>query len=234
MILQLRDFSKRLLRCLRCTGAWALSIGLLLERAAAVETPARPLPLQIPAPTNNPATPQRIALGRLLFFDPILSESKDVSCATCHNPKYAWTDGRATPIGIGGIGAGPQRRFRAAGSTPVITRNVPTLLNIAFQGATNAMPAIPENAPMLWDARVRSLEHQVSIPLSTAGEMSLQDSKPHSALDRAVQRLVDIPEYEHRFREAFGPLGSKSTSIDPQRLVQAIASFERSLAGSGS
>src|SRR5687768_7673787 len=43
------------------------------------------LPTAIPAPPANPTTPERVALGRLLFWDPILSGQKDVACATCHH-----------------------------------------------------------------------------------------------------------------------------------------------------
>ena len=53
-------------------------------------------------PRDNPYTPEKAALGRLLYFDPRLSADGTVSCATCHNPKYAFTDGAAVSTGIRG------------------------------------------------------------------------------------------------------------------------------------
>src|SRR5688572_2251849 len=51
------------------------------------------LPLDVPAPAENPTTPARVALGRLLFWDPVLSGQKDVACATCHHPDLGYSDG---------------------------------------------------------------------------------------------------------------------------------------------
>jgi cytochrome c peroxidase len=57
----------------------------------------RSLPARAPEPADNPPTPAKITLGRLLFFDPILSATQTVACATCHHPKFTWADRRATP-----------------------------------------------------------------------------------------------------------------------------------------
>ena len=72
---------------------WALWVGCFATAAAAVTAPnttaqarLEALPLERPAPADNPTTPERVALGRLLFWDPILSGSRDVACATCHHP----------------------------------------------------------------------------------------------------------------------------------------------------
>ena len=51
------------------------------------------LPLDVPAPSDNPTTRERAALGRLLFWDPILSGQRDVACATCHHPSFGYSDG---------------------------------------------------------------------------------------------------------------------------------------------
>ncbi len=56
----------------------------------------------IPAPKSNPITPEKAALGQLLFFDPRLSGSGALSCATCHNPALGWSD--ALPTGLGHMG----------------------------------------------------------------------------------------------------------------------------------
>ena len=85
---------------------------------AAPEMEPRPLPRTAPDPGENPATPGKVALGRLLFFDPVLSSSRDVSCATCHDPRRGWADSRPTPIGVGGSGDGPARVFTGSAPEP--------------------------------------------------------------------------------------------------------------------
>lgn len=50
-------------------------------------------PNSIPEPIDNPITPQKVKLGKLLFFDKRLSRADDISCATCHDPKFGWSDG---------------------------------------------------------------------------------------------------------------------------------------------
>lgn len=54
-------------------------------------------------------SPETAALGQLLFYDPILSGNREVSCATCHHPAFGTSDGVSLGIGDGGIGLGPQR-----------------------------------------------------------------------------------------------------------------------------
>src|SRR5262245_10474895 len=58
---------------------------------------------------NNPSTPEKIELGRLLYFDPILSGDNTQSCATCHHPDLGFSDGRNFSMGLGGQGVGPER-----------------------------------------------------------------------------------------------------------------------------
>lgn len=71
-------------------------------------TPARVDPyaaFRPPPPLQQPASPQdraRLQLGRMLFFDPILSRQQAISCATCHNPGLSWASGLKRPIGDGG------------------------------------------------------------------------------------------------------------------------------------
>ncbi len=202
--------------------------------AAAPSTQALPpgmqlaaLPLRSPEPADNPATAARIALGRLLFFDPILSSTREVACATCHNPRFGWADGRATPIGIGGIGDGPARTFHAPDSLPLLTRNVPTVLNVGFNGVVTGVPPDPASAPMFWDSRERSLEQQVYTPLKTLGEMRGPACAENAAVPQAVQRVRALDEYRERFQAAFGP--STGEVVTAGHLAQAIAAFERSL-----
>ena len=59
---------------------------------------------------NNPTTPEKTELGRLLFFDPVLSGDNTQSCATCHHPDLGLSDGRSQSMGFGGTGVGPERK----------------------------------------------------------------------------------------------------------------------------
>ena len=89
----------------------------------------------IPYPPDNTRLDDRIDLGRLLFFDPILSGEQDVSCGTCHHPDFAFADGRALPVGAGGSGLGPDREPGVSTVTglPIeeTPRNTQTVLNAA-------------------------------------------------------------------------------------------------------
>jgi hypothetical protein len=63
----------------------------------------------IPYPPDNPPRQERIALGRLLFFDPIMGGEQDVACGTCHHPDFGFADGRQFGAGTSGSGLGPNR-----------------------------------------------------------------------------------------------------------------------------
>ena len=65
-------------------------------------------------PVDNPTTPERVELGRLLFFDPVLSEDNDIACATCHHPDYGFADGLVVASGRGGSGVAAQRERRTS------------------------------------------------------------------------------------------------------------------------
>ena len=65
----------------------------------------QPVP-PVPYPENNPYNPDRVELGRLLFFDPILSGEKDTACGTCHLPTFGMADGLPLAVGCRGQGLG--------------------------------------------------------------------------------------------------------------------------------
>ena len=81
-------------------------------------------------PETNPLTPDKIALGRRLFFDTSLSIDRTMSCATCHDPERSYTDGRAVAKGV----------HDAAGA-----RNTPTILNAGFGRAFSGTAARPRS-----------------------------------------------------------------------------------------
>ncbi|MBI1839573.1 MAG: cytochrome-c peroxidase [Verrucomicrobia bacterium] len=195
--------------------------------AAPPEMRLTPLPLRAPEPPDNPGTAEKIALGRLLFFDPILSSTRDVSCATCHSPRWGWGDARPVPIGVGGAGVGPARMFVGPSSLPVLLRNTPTLLNVGFNGLVSGAEPAAAAAPMFWDSRASGLESQVAIPIAMVGEMSGAGHQERDPMAEAVRRVQDIPDYRERFRKAFEPRAGQA--VTPEHLAQAIAAFERSL-----
>jgi len=93
---------------------------------------------------NEPGS--KAELGKLLFFDPILSKDSTISCASCHKPAYAFADTSATSIGVAG----------AKG-----VRNTPTAMNVALHQS------------FFWDGRAKSLEEQALAPIENPAEMNL-------------------------------------------------------------
>jgi cytochrome c peroxidase len=187
-------------------------------------SPFAALPLQARGPADNPSTPAKIALGRLLFWDPILSGSQDVACATCHHPEYGYSDGRDLPIGTGGKGLGRKRSF-LSNALRVATRNTPTILNVGFSGIDTSSHYEPLAAPMFWDMRVRGLEAQVFEPIEKLDEMRGRRIAAGGGMAAAIERVAAIPRYRELFRGAFGD----DETVTPINLARAVAAFERAL-----
>jgi cytochrome c peroxidase len=95
-------------------------------------------------PKDNPQTPGKIALGEKLFFDGRLSANGTVACASCHDPRLAFTDGRPVAVGI---------------DNRVGQRNSPTVLNALY------------NQFQFWDGRAITLEQQAGLPIVNPVEM---------------------------------------------------------------
>jgi len=96
------------------------------------------------APGDTPALADRVELGKQLFFDPRLSGSGQIACASCHDPQLGWGDGRRTAIG----------HDRQTGP-----RNSQSLLNIGYF------------EPLFWDGRAETLEEQALQPVVDPLEM---------------------------------------------------------------
>lgn len=103
------------------------------------------VPDSVPAPADNQLTPARVELGKSLFFDPRLSGSNWISCATCHNPTLGWSDGLPKGIGNG---------------MATLPRATPTIINTAYQ------------RHQMWDGRARTLEEQAHGPMANSAEMN--------------------------------------------------------------
>ena len=188
------------------------------------------LPQSVNAPPDNPLTADKIALGKLLFWDPILSGNRDVACATCHHPRNAYAEDRDLSIGVNGVGYGRSRRFQSPNSIPFVKRNSPTMVNIGFNGISQAGEYSPANAPMFWDMRVNSLETQALEPIKSFEEMRGDTYPEDKALETVVARLNAIPKYRALFSKAFG----SENAVNATNLGKAIASFGRSLVSNNS
>lgn len=159
-------------------------------------------------PRNNLGEASKVELGYQLFFDPILSNDKTTSCASCHHPDFGMADGLVKGVGAGGKGYGAHR----AGTGPELPRNTPSLFNVAF------------NEFQFWDGRVRTLEEQVLVPLFAENEMNQHD------LAELLKRLRAVPQYRELFAKAFGFKSKQDGSeINLQNIARAIAAFERKL-----
>ncbi len=99
----------------------------------------------VPVPEQNPQTPEKIALGKKLFFDRRLSGDGTMSCSTCHDPEKAFTDGLDISLSY---------------PTTKNWRNSPTLVNVAFQKY------------LFHDGRALTLEDQALFPMMSAFEMN--------------------------------------------------------------
>lgn len=181
-------------------------------------------------PVGNASTNLKVELGRMLFWDPILSGTKDVSCATCHHPDFGYADGLDLSIGVHGMGLGPQRQNSNPNEAFFAGRNAPTVLNTAFNGMDENGVYVPETGVMFWDLRANGLEEQALLPPSSFEEMRGDAYAAEDAIDSVILRLAAINEYQGLFSQAFGG----AASINEANLSRALAAFQRSLVSNNS
>ncbi|HEX6385040.1 MAG TPA: parallel beta-helix domain-containing protein [Anaerolineae bacterium] len=136
--------------------------------ASSVEPSLTGLQRQFPPlnePADNPTTPEKVELGRLLFFDPVLSQNNNIACATCHHPDLGFADGLQHAVSPDGV---------------VLARNTPGLWNVGF--AQN----------LFWDGRLDSLETQVEFPLTHPDEMGVHHPEALVAELRHIRAYVNL------------------------------------------
>ncbi|MES9941816.1 MAG: cytochrome-c peroxidase [Candidatus Thiodiazotropha sp. 6PLUC2] len=121
---------------------------LLLISSSAIAQQWQALPETATSPPDNPTTPEKVELGKMLFFDPRLSSNGTVSCFSCHNVMEGGDDHRTTSIGVHGQAGG---------------RNAPSVWNAAFHSV------------QFWDGRATSLEDQAKGPPANPIEMGMSD-----------------------------------------------------------
>jgi cytochrome c peroxidase len=189
---------------------------------------------ETPRPPGDGRLAARVELGRLLFFDPILSGEKDVACGTCHHPDFAFADGRQLGAGASGTGLGPSRIVSASSISgePIGLegRNSPTVFNAAFNADGSGQPS--HLGLQFWDGRAVGLEAQARGPLASRTEMAGDAYPGEAAEDSVVARLRAVAEYVARFEAAFPAEaavqgGPELITIDTY--ARAVAAYEREL-----
>jgi cytochrome c peroxidase len=166
-----------------------------------------PLPF---VPADNPMSPEKVELGRRLFFEPALSVTGKHSCASCHEPALAFTDGRAVGVGATGVST----------STGAMS-----LVNVAY------------NVSFGWAAPgVRSLEEQMLQPLLNEHpvELGLRGRE-----ETVVRALVSDERYRAAFAKAFPEAGGqvafdqvvKSIAAFERTLISGKSAFDRYVFG---
>jgi cytochrome c peroxidase len=128
-------------------------------------------PAKIPYPNDNSYSEAKLKLGRMLFFDPILSGSGSRSCASCHNPGLSWADGQPRAVGL---------------TQELLTLRCPTLLGVAW---------IPKPG---WTGRFRDLENVAMTPITSPQMMNLPEA---SLIERLSESSGYVAAFKKAFHE---------------------------------
>jgi cytochrome c peroxidase len=128
------------------------------------------LPEVAPAPADNPTTPEKVELGRMLYMDPRFSSTGTVSCNSCHNVMLGGEDNRSVSMGVHGQTGG---------------RSSPTVWNSAFSSS------------QFWDGRAATLEDQAKGPVTNPIEMGM--SELEEAMNRVRAIPGYRPYFERAF-----------------------------------
>lgn len=171
-----------------------------LERSKLVEKYTAP---KIQEPILNKTNEYRVELGKTLFFDPRLSGSNWISCATCHNPSMGWSDGLPTAIGEG---------------QKVLGRATPTIINTAY------------NHLQMWDGRFKSLEDQAMGPIGAEGEMNQNPEELVEEL-KAIPGYVEMFKDAYPGRGITKDTISMALAAFERTIVSGEAPFDRWIAG---
>jgi cytochrome c peroxidase len=160
-------------------------------------------PARVPFPEDNAPTAARETLGRALFFDPRLSGSNWISCASCHNPGLSWGDALPRAIGHG---------------MQTLGRRTPTILNLAWADA------------MFWDGRADSLEAQALGPIEAEGEMNLPLAELAGKLS-AIEGYRTLFAAAYPGEPIAPPTIAKAIATFERAVVSADAPFDRWVRG---
>jgi cytochrome c peroxidase len=173
------------------------SIGAQAEFKALPDTP--------PIPADNPQTPAKIELGKMLYFDPRLSMDGTISCNSCHNVMFHGGDGRPVGVGIHGQRGG---------------RGSPTVWNSAF------------HTVQFWDGRAATLEQQALGPLVNSIEMGM--TSHDLVIDRIKQIPGYVQAFKKAFPKENGPTISntaKAIAAYERTLITPNSPFDKYMKG---
>jgi cytochrome c peroxidase len=164
-----------------------------------------PIPTTPPELPGNAATPTKVELGKMLYFDPRLSASHSISCSSCHNIGLGGADAEPTSIG---------HRWQRGG------RNAPTVLNAVF------------NHAQFWDGRAKDLEQQAGGPIANPVEMA--SPTPHVAEQlKGIPGYGDL--FAKAFPGEADPItltnAQKAIAVFEATLITPNAPFDRFLRG---
>jgi cytochrome c peroxidase len=190
--------------CLACLSASAAAAQENLTAKARQQF--QPIPTAPPKLPGNPATPPKLLLGKMLYFDPRLSASHIISCNSCHNLGMGGADAEPTSIG---------HRWQHGG------RNAPTVLNAVFN-----------KAGQFWDGRAKDLEQQAGGPIVNPVEMG--SPEPHVA--EQLKGIPGYREFfTEAFPGEGDPITlanvQKAVAVFEATLITPIAPFDRFLRG---
>ena len=160
-------------------------------------------PAQVPEPADNPSTPQKIALGQKLFFDPTLSANGRIACASCHSVRHSFTDGETMSLGVKG-----ER----------LARHTPTVINLAWSEA------------FFWDGRAKTMEQQAVMPIAEAKEMGMPHEVMISQLQTNAE-YRDLFQRAFPGERASVVTVGKAIAAFERTLVFTAAPFDRWIAG---
>ena len=160
-------------------------------------------PVSTPFPKENGYTAERAALGKALFFDPRLSRGNSISCASCHNPSFAWGDGLPKAVGHG---------------TKELGRRTPTILNVAW------------GELYFWDGRAASLEEQALGPIAAPGEMNLPIDQMLEKV-KGITGYHELFEKAYPGEGITDKVVAKAIATFERTVVSAQAPFDHWIAG---
>lgn len=148
---------------------------------------------------GNPVTDAGATLGRVLFYDPVLSIDDTVSCASCHQQSHGFSDPDIVSEGVEG---------------GLTERHSMRMINTMFADETN----------FFWDERASSHEDQETQPLVDHNEHGFSGENGRPGFDDLVIKLEALEYYEELFTFAFG-----DPEVTEERLQMALAQFTKSI-----
>jgi len=204
------EFSVLSRRSLVLVPALALGVRLFAQDGlmTAAQALFKPIPAAPPVLSGNPATPAKLELGTMLYFDPRLSASHAISCSSCHNVGLGGVDDQETSVG---------HRWQRGG------RNAPTVFNAVF------------NTAQFWDGRAKDLEQQAGGPLVNPIEMA---SPPGHVAEQLAAIPGYVAAFSAAFPGESHPVtlanAQKAMAVFEATLITPDAPFDKYLKGDAS